>query len=63
MQDDQLSKVEKITYHRGALDTLVGEHNELSRMVAQVENLIRAHIQELEKLGVKMNFQQPGEKK
>ena len=50
------SKEERISYHKGALDCLIGEHNELLKMVGQTENLIRAHLQELEKLGVKIKM-------
>lgn len=51
----QMSPAEKIVFHNGALQTLVGERNELYKMIQMVENLMKAHISELEKLGVNLN--------
>ena len=54
MSENQLSKDEQIGYHKGALSTLIAERNELLRIVQLTENLMHAHMQELEKLGVKL---------
>ena len=51
---NKMSKDEQIGYHKGAINTLVAERNELLRIVSLTENLISAHVKELEKLGVKL---------
>ena len=48
------SKDELIGYHKGVLNTLVAERSELIRIVGVTENLIQAHLKELENLGVKI---------
>jgi len=52
--DSKVSKEEEIGYHKGALNTLVNERNELIRMVQVVESIMQAHIKKLEELGVKI---------
>lgn len=49
-----LSKDEQIGYHKGAISTLVAERNELLRLVSITEQLVQAHVKELEKLGIKL---------
>jgi hypothetical protein len=51
----KMSKDETIGYHKGSINTLMAERNELLRLVAVTENLINAHIKELETLGVKLS--------
>lgn len=51
---ENISKDERIGYHKGAINTLIGERNELMKMLNTTEGLIRAHAAELEKLGVKL---------
>lgn len=51
---DKISKDEQIGFHKGAVNTLIAERNELLRIVSLTENLIGAHAKELEKLGVKL---------
>tara|TARA_Y100000034_G_scaffold132001_1_gene193968 strand:- start:5899 stop:6108 length:210 start_codon:yes stop_codon:yes gene_type:complete len=51
----QMSKEETIGFHKGALNTLMGERAELARILNFTENLIQAHAGELEKLGVKLD--------
>ena len=48
----QMSKEEQIGYHKGSLSTLIAERSELIRIVSVIEQLMQAHLQELEKLGV-----------
>ena len=48
------SKEERIGYHKGALNTLIAEQNELLRLVQITQGLIQAHAKELENLGVKL---------
>lgn len=54
---EKMSNEEKIGFHKGSLNTLVAERNELIKIVQITENLIKAHIEELEKLGVKLEKQ------
>ncbi len=56
----EMSNEERIGFHKGALQTLVGERNELLKIVQVAESLMQAHIQELDKLGIK--FDQPESK-
>jgi argininosuccinate synthase len=51
----QMSKEEEIGFHKGALNTLVAERNELVKMVGNVEAIMQAHMKRLEELGVKLN--------
>ena len=48
-----MDKQEEIGFHKGALATLVKEREELVRLVNIVNALIKAHMEALEKLGVK----------
>lgn len=48
----KMSKEEEIGYHKGALSTLTNERNELVKMVQVVEQIMQAHIQRLQELGV-----------
>jgi len=60
---ENISKDEMIGYHKGSINTLLGERNELVRLVQTSEALIQAHAKELEKLGVKIQQGAPEEKK
>jgi hypothetical protein len=53
-KEPQLSKEMEIGFHQGALNTLVNERNELVRMIAQVEQIMQAHMKRLEELGIKI---------
>ena len=48
----QMSKEEEIGFHKGALNTLVAERNELVKMVGNVETILQAHVKRLKELGV-----------
>lgn len=50
----EISQEEEIGYHKGSLNTLVNERNELFKMVQIVESLMQAHMKRLEELGVKI---------
>jgi len=52
-KEKEMSPGEKKAFHQGALTTLIGERNELIRVVQATEQLMQAHIEELKKLGVK----------
>jgi hypothetical protein len=53
----QVSKEEEIGFHKGALNTLVNERNELVKIIQNVEAVMQAHIARLEQLGVKVPVQ------
>ena len=50
----QISKDEEIGFHKGALNTLAAERNELFKMMQNVEAIMQAHLKRLEELGVKI---------
>ena len=52
MVENEMSKEEQIGYHKGSIQTLVNERNELVRIAKVAESLIGAHLEELKKLGV-----------
>ncbi|MEK6848333.1 MAG: hypothetical protein AABX65_01745 [Nanoarchaeota archaeon] len=56
-----VSKEEQIGFHKGAIQTLLNERNELFRIVKVTETLIQAHAKELEALGVKLQQEKPSE--
>lgn len=57
MSDKQhVSKEEQVGYHKGALNTLIGERNELMRLIHITDSLIQAHAKELEKFGIKIDM-------
>lgn len=50
----KMSKEEEIGYHKGAVNTLLNERNELMRILSVVETLAQMHFKKLEQLGVKI---------
>lgn len=48
----QTGKEEQIAFHRGALNSLAGEQQELVKMLQSVQNIAQAHIKALKDLGV-----------
>ncbi|MBD3262793.1 hypothetical protein GF374_00245 [Candidatus Woesearchaeota archaeon] len=46
------SNDEQIGFHKGAVATLLKERQELAKMVQIVDSLLKAHANELKKLGV-----------
>ena len=62
MKEEKQSKDEQIGYHKGAINTLLAERNELIRIASLTEGLISAHVKELEKLGVKIKLHENKEK-
>jgi hypothetical protein len=52
-----MSKDEQIGYHKGSVQTLVNERNELLRIAQVTESIIKAHLEELKKLGVNISEQ------
>ncbi len=53
-----MSQEEEVGFHKGALNTLVNERNELFKMIQNVEMVMQAHIKRLEELGVNIQTQQ-----
>ncbi len=47
-----MANEETIGFHKGAVDTLLKERQELSKILSIVEHYLKAHIEELKKLGV-----------
>jgi len=55
-----MEKEERIGFHKGALDTLLKERTEFIRLLAIVEELIKAHVAALKELGVDVTKQAKG---
>ena len=55
INEPKISKEEEIGVHKGALNTLLAERNELIRMIANIEAIMQAHLKRLEELGVKIS--------
>ena len=53
-QSQTMPKETEIGFHQGALNTLVNERNELFKMIQNIEAIMKAHLQRLEELGVKI---------
>ncbi|MBN2881037.1 hypothetical protein JXM83_03200 [Candidatus Woesearchaeota archaeon] len=53
----QMSTEEQIGFHKGSISVLAKERQELSKMVAIVEQLLHMHIESLKKLGVDLEAQ------
>ena len=58
-QEQPMPKEQEITFHQGALNTLVKEREGLMQMVKVVEATIQGHMKRMEELGIK--FEQPKE--
>ncbi len=59
-KEEKADKAEMVGFHKGALTTLAKERQELTRLLAIVEQLMQMHIAELDKLGV--NLQEEAKK-
>ena len=53
----QVSKEEEIGFHKGCLNTLVAERNELVKMIGNIEAIMQAHLGRLKELGVDIEAQ------
>ena len=58
-----VSKEEEIGFHKGCLNTLVAERNELVKMIGNIESIMQAHLGRLKELGVDIETQAQAEKK
>ncbi|VVB80127.1 Uncharacterised protein [uncultured archaeon] len=50
----EMSREEEIGFHKGALNTLLAERNELVKMIGNVEAILQMHLKRLEELGIKI---------
>ena len=57
----QVSKEEEIGFHKGAVNTLANEKNELIKMAGNVDALIQMHLKRLKELGVDISASQKKE--
>ena len=48
----KMTPEEEIGFHKGALNTLVAERNELIKMIGNIEAILKAHLDRLKELGV-----------
>ena len=53
-KESAMSEEEEIGYHKGALQTLVNERNELIKIIQITEALVQAHLKRLKELGVEI---------
>jgi hypothetical protein len=53
-RENEMSKEEEIGFHKGSLNTLAAERNELVKMVMNVDSIMQAHVQRLKELGVEL---------
>ena len=52
---ENISPEEEIGFHKGALNTLLAERNELLKIIQNVEMIMQMHLKRLDELGVKIN--------
>ncbi len=45
---------EEIGFHKGALNTLIAERNELVKIIGNVEAIMQSHLTRLKELGVEI---------
>lgn len=50
----KMNRDEQIGYHKGALESLIKERQELYRLISIVDQLIKLHFASLQKMGVKL---------
>jgi len=62
INETKISKEEEIGVHKGALNTLLAERNELVKMVINVEAIMQMHLKRLQELGVKVEVAKDKEK-
>lgn len=62
-EQPEVSKEEEIGIHKGALNTLLAERNELIKMISNVEVIMQAHIARLKELGIEIKMKEPEQQK
>lgn len=58
--EQQIPKEEEIGFHKGSLNTLMAERNEIVKMITNIEAIMKAHITRLKELGVDIQTQGEG---
>ena len=58
-KEGKISKEEETGFHKGALNTLIAERNELIKMIANVETIMAMHLKRLKDLGINIEFKKP----
>lgn len=58
----QASKDEIIGFHKGSINTLIKEREELIKLVKVTEQLLQMHAQALKELGIDLEKQQKEER-
>jgi len=53
--DCKCANDEIVGFHKGCLNTLASERNELIKIIQNVEMIMQAHLKKLEELGVKVD--------
>lgn len=53
----EMSREEEVGFHKGSLNTLAAERNELVKMIGTVESIMQAHVKRLQELGVDLKKQ------
>jgi hypothetical protein len=48
----KMSPDEEVGFHKGSINTLVSERNELVKMIGNVEAIMNAHLSRLKELGI-----------
>lgn len=51
----KIQKDEQIGFHKGSIDTLLKERQELVRIITVIDQLLKAHAGALHQLGVKIS--------
>ena len=55
--EQSIPKEEEIGFHKGSLNTLMAERNEIIKMITNIEAIMKAHITRLKELGVDIQTQ------
>ena len=58
--NQNVSRDEKIGFHKGAIDSLLKERSELARLLSIVEQLISMHANSLKEMGIDLSQKQDG---
>jgi len=53
--NQKISKEEEIGFHKGTVNTLANERNELVKMIKNVDLIMQMHLKRLQELGIKVS--------
>ena len=48
------NNLEKIGFHKGSISTLIKEREEMIKIIEIINNLLKAHSEELRKMGIEI---------